>query len=418
LAPINRWLTLGGIPGLRAVPLLGELPGIRGLVDVPHIEFPKAEQDRLRAAVNENTAAFITPNHPEFFTDWMLDKEVLSRTAPLAACWATHVVVNGMGKSAQKFWLKNNLIAQIPGDAGQHGKAHSIEWAMKGHGVLLHPEGDVGWHGDYIAPLFTGAADMALAAAEKLAAADAARTTYIAPVVWKLVFTRDVTRSLHRELAYVEKRLELPAHGIDISPAKRLYAAYDALLSRDEQRYGVSPSAASYFNRYHMLRDELRARLIDMLDKLGADAARDPSMEALVRRADRWMREAPRPHPDFRDIRDMSRTLRQLLRMRPAIYKGEWLTQENVAESIKRIRNDYCFGSKRDMLNKFVPVPAGPRLAIIRVPEPIVVTPGASETELTDELRARMQSTLDAINAELAQEANLIRYRNPFLVKA
>ena len=47
------------------------------------------------------------------------------------------------------------------------------------------------------------------------------------------------------------------------------------------------------------------------------------------------------------------------------------VTQEQLAEHLKRIRNDYCEGSLRDTLNRFVPQPAGPRRAHIRVPEPL-----------------------------------------------
>lgn len=419
LSPVNRWLTLGGIPGLRAVPMLGEIPGIRGLVDVPHIDFPVPEQQKLKAAVNPNTAAFITPNHPEFFTDWMLDKEVLSRTAPLAACWATHVVVNGMGKAAQQFWLKNNLIAQIPGAEGQRGKEHSITWAMSGHGVLLHPEGDVGWHGDYVAPLFTGAADMALEAARRIKLAGERRKVFIAPVVWKLVFTRNVAKRLHQELDYVEQRLTLPSsHALD-SPAARLYAAYDALLRRDEARWSLSNNGRPYFERHRTLLAFLSAALDQRLDSLEASPARDAGVEALIRRGERWMREAPNPHPAYKDMRDMVRTLRQLCRMRPEIYRSPSLSQENVAEGIKRIRNDYCLSTRRDMMNKFMPVPAGPRVAIIRVPEAIEVVPdsGTART-LTDDLRRRMQFKLDEINAEIGQMTKCIRYPNPFRSRA
>ena len=83
---------------------------------------------------------FITPNHPEFFTDWMLDKELAARYAPMMANWATHDIVNGMGRWGQKFWLANNLIAQVPGDTEQ-ALAYSIDTAATGTPVLLHPEG-------------------------------------------------------------------------------------------------------------------------------------------------------------------------------------------------------------------------------------------------------------------------------------
>ena len=164
LAPVNRVLCLAGTPGLRAIPGLNRIPGIRGLSDVVDIDLPRTDEDRLLMAVNRTTAAFITPNHPEFFTDWMLDKELSARIAPLMASWATHDVVNGMGALAQWFWLKNNLVAQIPGTGGAAGREYSVEWALQGHGVLLHPEGGVGWHADHVAPLFPGVVDMAMQA--------------------------------------------------------------------------------------------------------------------------------------------------------------------------------------------------------------------------------------------------------------
>ncbi|TIR44243.1 MAG: hypothetical protein E5X26_13090, partial [Mesorhizobium sp.] len=91
--------------------------GLRGVANIRHIDFPVADQQKLHACCGEGQATFITPNHPEFFTDWMIDKEIVSRVSPLAASWATHGVVNGLGRLMQKFWLANNLIAQIPGNS-------------------------------------------------------------------------------------------------------------------------------------------------------------------------------------------------------------------------------------------------------------------------------------------------------------
>ena len=82
---------------------------------------------------------------------------------------------------------------------------------------------------------------------------------------------------------------------------------------------------------------------------------------------------------------------------------------------MKRIRNDYCEGSLRDTLNRFVPQPAGPRRAHIRVPEPLGLHDFAgSEDEALELLRARMQAALDAINAALAADGACRTYPNPF----
>ena len=96
-------------------------------------------------------------------------------------------------------------------------------------------------------------------------------------------------------------------------------------------------------------------------------------------------------------------------------FADETITQEGLAEHLKRIRNDYCEGSLRDTLNRFVPQPAGPRRAIIRVPEPLGLHEfTGSEDEALDLLRSRMQAALDAINAGLAADGARRTYPNPF----
>jgi len=422
LIPVNRWLNLGGIPGLRSLPLLGRVPGIRGLVDIPVINFPASHEKRLADATSPDNACFIVPNHPEFFTDWMLDKEIMTRVALRTASWATHSVVNGMGEFAQNFWLKNNLIAQIPGAGGEAGKAYSIDWALKGHCVLLHPEGGVGWHGDLIAPLFPGAVDMAMAAAKR----GEGRRAMVAPVVWKLKFNRNVERGLHRELDYVENSLALGKSSHDENPAARLFDIYSSLLARVETRYGVHPSNDDFFDR----QDQLIAKICGLLggacDRLEVegvnlpehDISMDQVAKDLMRGAERWLRGTVEKNDDTRSVRTLIKDLRQLRRMHREIYRDSSLTQEHVAESIKRIRNDYCSGSWRDGVNQFLPQPVGPRTAIIRVPEPLNVgemMATMSSAEMVSELEARMQAALDDINRDLAEQGELISYSNPFI---
>lgn len=420
LNPVNRWLFLGGIPGLRSLPGIGRLPGVRGLTNIPKIDFPKADEQRLARAADRKNVCFIVPNHPEFFTDWMLDKEVMSRVAPQAASWATHGVVNGMGAKAQKFWLKNNLIAQIPGVGGAEARAYSVAWALRGNGVLLHPEGGVGWHGDLIAPLFPGAVTMAIEAARTVEASGKAgqsRKVLVAPVVWKLIFNRDVEVALHKELDYVEDALQLPKTSPADGLQHRLYDAYSALLARHETRHGSPPTSAHYFERQDKLSVRLLALLSDLLDRLAVEAARSETTNEQIRRGERWLRRADKTSDDAKTVRVLTRDLRQLLRFHAAIYPGNHLTQEHIAESIKRIRNDYCGKTTRDTVNKFLPQPAGPRTAYIRVPEPLDISAMMGETSveaLVDDLRRRMQMTLDGINQDLTAAGKFITYPNPF----
>ena len=100
---------------------------------------------------------------------------------------------------------------------------------------------------------------------------------------------------------------------------------------------------------------------------------------------------------------------------RPICFPGETVTQEDLAEHVKRIRNDYCKGTLRDTLNRYVPRPAGPRTAIIRCPKPIAIHEfeGSVEEALTL-LRGRMQEALDGINSALAVSGRLTTYANRF----
>lgn len=417
LAPVNRWLNLGGVPVLRALPVIGKVPGIRGIVNIPVIDFPRADERRLARAAARQNACFIVPNHPEFFTDWMLDKEIMSRAAPNAASWATHGVVNGMGAGMQKFWLKNNLIAQIPGAGGAKGKAYSVDWALMGNGVLLHPEGGVGWHGDLIAPLFSGALDMA---AEAVKRAGAGRRVLVAPVVWKLKYNRDVEAALHKELSYVERVLALPRTAKEIGLARRLYNAYAELLARDETCYGVHPTNAPFFDRQTKLRDKLLAILDKTLNEQGAAPAHSDDINDLIRRGEHWVRGVDKTSTKRQSVRRLMRDLRQLLRFHEGIYPQAHLTQEHIGESIKRLRYDYCTRTMRDKINAFIPQPAGPRTAHIRVPEPLDISALIGSTAvpiLLDDLRQRMQMALDEINRELAAKGNVIKYENVFLEK-
>jgi hypothetical protein len=168
---------------------------------VRQIDFPAEDFSRLRGAVHGDTAAFLTPNHPEFFTDWMVDKAISMRCSPMMAHWAAPDVVNA-SPLAQKFWLANHLIAAAPRGGG---KPYSHKVARAGHGVLLHPEGKVTWQGRYILPLRRGAANMALDLARQLDDEHDPRPVFLVPVVWRYRFLRDASDGLQRERALIER---------------------------------------------------------------------------------------------------------------------------------------------------------------------------------------------------------------------
>src|SRR3954471_11214008 len=160
LGYVNRWFLLLGLPVLRRIPLIRDLPGIRGYFWLREFDLPQPDLERLQRAARPDTAAFLGPNHPEFGFDWMMDKEISTRVAPKMASWASHQIV----ATAPAFWLRNNLVSH---NGGQAAVNHSVDWALRGNGVLLHPEGSVHWTAGTVHPLFKGFADMACAAARR-----------------------------------------------------------------------------------------------------------------------------------------------------------------------------------------------------------------------------------------------------------
>jgi hypothetical protein len=382
----------------------------------------------MRATAAPTNATFFAPNHPEFFTDWMLDKEILSRSAPLAACWATNSIVNGMGVMAQRFWLRNNLIAQIPGASGGAAKAHSIAWAAKGHGVLLHPEGTVGWHGDRIGRLFPGAVEMAAEAARLQQAQGNSSRALVQPIVWKLVFTEDAMDGLSREMTHIETQLGLGTSADRLS--RRILNAYQSLLERDAMQWDLTlPPDDSFDARQRSVLGQFANRLriaieADVVVDLSGTADPEPRMRPLLRAVERALRQPGALAEDRRtEIKGLAGTARKILRFRPSLYPSAELTQEHLAENIKRLRGDYCSGTFADRFDRMVPRPAAPRIAHIRVPEAVDVgvafrSAGArSEAQvdtLVAELRQRMQAALDGINASVGSQPRTTAFANPF----
>jgi len=100
LGGVNRWFMLPVVLKLR------------------RFDLPAPDLARLRAAVNPDTVAFLGPAHPEFLTDWLVDKELSRLASPLMAHWASYEIVNA-SSALRAFWLANNLIANVPGGGGK-----------------------------------------------------------------------------------------------------------------------------------------------------------------------------------------------------------------------------------------------------------------------------------------------------------
>lgn len=387
LGPVNRALMLRGVLKLRS------------------LELPAADLARLRAAVRPGTAAFLGPNHPEFTTDWLIDKEISCLCAPLMAHWASYEIVNGTPLS-QRFWLANNLIANAPGG---DGKAYSVRWARAGHGVLLHPEGTATWQSERTSPLLPGIVDMAWEAAEQIRAAGESRPVFVVPLVWKLVFTGDASAGLLREMALVERTLELPAGGADVS--ERFAALMRGALATRCRALDLPPPSGAYFEAQAAVRSAIRERLTERHGEFDADMTR---AQHRLRAAIRRQLKADGDEAAARRDRALVTELQRLHSFDPALYDRPTLTQEQIAENLKRVRSALVTRGWKNALHNLVPVAVAPRVAHLRVPEPLDVSaslaaslatgrdPAEARADLLAELHAKLQDGLDRLGAELA----------------
>lgn len=400
LGPVNRRLVLGPWLGLRRIVL------------------PDADAARLRAALDPGTCAFVGPNHPEFTTDWLLDKEISRRFAPLMAHWASYEIVNA-SPLAQRFWLANNLIANAPGGGG---KAYSARWALAGHGVLLHPEGTATWQAERVGALLPGIVDMAWDAALAARAAHASREVYVVPVVWRLHFAGDPAAGLAREMATIERALGLPAGAGP--PEVRFASLVGRLLASRCAHHGLpapafDPAAPGrdYFAAQSRAIGAIRARFTE----------RNGELDASFTRAQHQLRRAIRRLPEHEAER--ARAERRLLQewqwlegFDPALYDVPAITREQIAENLKRIRAALVTRGLSNTLHNVVPVAVAPRIVHVRAPEPLRIVPGdaaegaeTAKTRLLRELHTRMQAGVDALGVELSAEFDRGRRPNPLV---
>jgi hypothetical protein len=401
---------------IRLLGVINRRAMLPGLLKIRRFDLPEADLARLRGAVHAGTAAFLGPNHPEFLTDWLVDKEVSRLCSPLMAHWASYEIVNA-SPLARAFWLANNLIANVPGGGG---KAYSMEWARRGHGVLLHPEGTATWQAGRVSALLPGLVDMAWEAAGRLRAASESRPVLLVPVAWRFVFQGDARRGLARDMERLEQGLQLPAGGA-LSFEERFAALLRHLLVKQCERLGLSPPAleahAGYFTAQAATLVELRDSLAERYGELDADVTR---AQFQLRKA---MRERATQDPEgVRRDRGRLLELMRLASLDPLLYDRPQLAQERIAEVLKRTRSSLLTRGFANVLHNTIPVAAGPRTVHVRVAEPVAVHTvwnealpdgGAAAREaLLAAHRQRLQSALDELGRELAPQEARFAVRN------
>jgi len=103
------------------------------------------------------------------------------------------------------------------------------------------------------------------------------------------------------------------------------------------------------------------------------------------------------------------------------VYGTPVLTQEQMSESLKRIRDRLMRNGWRNTIANMLPRPLGPRVVHVAVPKPLRVMKneasslGDYERRLLVLARMRMQRALDEINMRIAPDVGRFAHANPFV---
>lgn len=436
MGPVNRYLILQGVPGLRRLPLVwrlplvGDIPNPGSTAKVLEVDFPASEIARFQQFINPNTAAFIGPNHPEFWTDWSLDKYFADAVSPRMSHWAWYGTVNA-NPFMQRFWLRNNLISNAP-NGKDEAKQYAIDGVKKGHGNLLHPEGSVHWTADKVQTIFGGIIDMSLRTSRELIDAGDPRPVYAVPMLSKYFFVEDVSAALAEEIGLIERKLDF-ASDRQARLEDRLFQLQRHILVRQLSALGSSQAQVevtprNFFAVQRQFQDELLERL---RATYGGRTGELPAQLRSYEKEIKLLRPAKRAEPDdpsLRRYKEESKLVAEIRRLgtfQADVYATETLTQEQIAETLKRTKRDLVNFTTLDGLHNVMPVAAGWRKVILRCGEPINVRERLEQhrgdsTELSEQLlgefRKRMQAKLDELIAMSRPVTERFARPNPFAV--
>lgn len=436
MSPLNRLLVLQGVPGLRRVPLIWQLPVLRDLpspgstAKVLAVDFPDSEIAKFKELINPRTVAFIGPNHPEFWTDWSLDKYFADCVSPQMSHWAWYGTVNA-NPTIQGFWLRNNLISNAP-NGKEEAKRCAIDWAKLGHGNLLHPEGGVNWTANHVQTIFGGIIDLGTRASQELVKAGDPRPVYAIPMVSKYYFVEDVSRALAAEIEQIERKLGLGGER-NAPIVQRFFQLQRHILVGKLKAFEVhnQPSEITpenFFATQRLAQKELLARLCKIYGEKSGDL---PSQLRAYEKEIKLLRPADRSvqNEDAKRRYELESGLvaeiRRLETFKEDFYGTTKLTQEQIAESLKRIKRDLVNFTTMDGIRNVLPVAAGWRKVILRCGDPInirarleqsAIDVEALSEELTVEFRKRMQSKLDELVESCRDVTDSFAKPNPFAV--
>ena len=357
---------------------------------VSRVEISNEDIARLKALENERVV--ITPNHPTN-TDPALVFELSRRTGIPFNYLCCREAFDGW--SGYWGWIIQRLGAYsvVRGTIDRESFRYTRELLAKPKSKLvIFPEGEVYSQNDSLLPFQVGAIQLALwgqeeARTNKNGGEPTARVLLL-PTALRYRFSGDVKPELERKLSRMESKLKLPPLAqTDLYPRMRRVAI--SVLSAVEEEYSLDRKDAEPLSetadltpRFMAAKEASLARAASLLDVREMPKGSMPErMRVLLHRAEAELHEAESESTPV--ALATQRRERILLAWRDLERLANWIavydgyaaqnpSPERIAEVIFRLENDVCGNATY----------AGPRIATVKVGEPIELPEKISRAEM------------------------------------
>lgn len=239
------------------------------------------------------------------------------------------------------------------------------------------------------------------------------KPVYLAPVVWKLKFNKNINPELHQEINYIENNLKLK-YSFNKDIETRLLNLFKNILEKINNKYQLN---VLFYNitQYH---EDIKTTLLSKLNYLYS--IDDEQGEDRVKTLTKILKNSSKF--DYIYEKKVLKDFNKLLAFDFSYFDKEYLTQENIAEILKNIRIQFCTKGIRNIIHKFIPIPVSSRTAYIKIPQPILLNDIIDQhseiedikNEALNKMKTSLQNTLDDINQEFVKNNKVIFYNNIF----
>jgi 1-acyl-sn-glycerol-3-phosphate acyltransferase len=365
--------------------------------------------------INPNTAAIITTNHSQYFTDAQVDKRLAGKCFPKAFFMLAAGFFNPLFKP---FLMSAHA---RPNNGGDEGVRQAASYALQGNGFLMKPEGGRTWTNDKIQDLLPGVYKISMEALKQSDATDK-RPVYTVPIVYKYIFDGDVRKGLQENMAFIEKKM-----GLEPRPDLPLAERFSTLqinilqklmndLDKPESLKDIQLSRSNFFFHRAELLKFYEQQLDDLVgEEFGQGVRRVVRYEKLEEKYKKL--KTGEGQKVYQKLRPLVHAFKYLKGFEESLYNSQSLTQEHLFEIMLRIIQGF------ELIDPDIPpnVP-GPQRAYVRVGKPVdvrrFVEKGSKDhcfqnAEFLREVQTRMQDAMDDLNRDPDLRQKMDRYRIP-----